>query len=266
MSDFTLRHARETDMGDILFNWTTAFGDCVEFARSIITDCGLMDTALVAEMDGKAVSCIFAFDGLKLGGKTVSYLYALCTRGDYEGRGCGSALSRCAAEEAFSRGAEAVVLQPADEGLEKWYEKLGFSKLYATSDELIAIHEYPEKAVRELSGREYLALRGGESRLPENLLRAQETIFRYCGGGFLQLGEALLCVESDGYSLLIREANCEGGMLLLAAAAAACHFGMLSVWRRGLCSGEGDSCLMYRSSDGRELKLNEGEFLPFTLS
>lgn len=266
MSDFILRHARETDMDDIVFNWTTAFGDCEEFARSIITDCGLMDTALVAEMDGRAVSCIFAFDGLKLGGKAASYLYALCTRPEYEGRGCGSALSRYAAGEAFARGAEAVVLQPADDGLEKWYEKLGFSRLYATADQLIEIHEYPEKAVRELSAREYLALRRGKSRLPESLLRAQETIFRYCGGGFLQLGQALLCVESDGYSLLIREANCQGETLHFAAAAAACHFGMLSVWRRRVCSGEGESGLMYLSADGGEMELEEEEFLPFTLS
>lgn len=266
MCDFILRPAREADKNDIISNWTTAFGDCGEFALEMLEGCGLMQTALVAECEGKAVSCIFAFDGIRFGNKAASYLYALCTRPEYEGRGTGSSLSKFAVEEAYKRGADIVCLQPGGESLAKWYESLGFSRLYATDDVRIAINEYPEKPVMEISAAEYLAHRRSDTLLPENLLCAQEILFRYCGGAFIRIGSSVLCVESDGYSLLIREANCEGEALCFAAAAAACHFGILRVWlRKKSRTGSGDRLLMYISRDGSDFSDGSGVFLPFTL-
>lgn len=265
MSDFILRPAREADKNDILFNWTTAFGDCEEFAAEMLGACGLLRTALVAECDGKAVSCIFAFDGIRFGEKNISYLYALCTRPEYEGRGMGSALSKFAVEEAFRRGADTVCLQPGDEGLAKWYESLGFSRLYASSDVQIQINGQPEVPVTEISCAEYMSLRSSGTVFPENLLRAQETLFRYCGGAFVRVGPALLCVESDGYSLLIRDSNCDGQLLRYAAAAAACHFGMLRVWLRKKAPDSGEKVLMQISRGGSSSAGIEGFFLPFTL-
>lgn len=266
MENFLLRPACERDIPNMVDIWSESFGDCPELASAMVKSCGLYRHAVVAERGGQAVGCMFAFDGLDFGGRSTSYLYALCTHPEHRGLGIGSAVARFAAEEAFRRGAGAVLLRPADGGLAAWYETLGFAPLYRAEYVPLATEDPGTAAVREISAREYLSRRPSAPGVTEELLLAQETLFRFCGGAFLDVGGCCLCAETDGFSVLIREAGKSGPELARAAGAAIRHFGAgQALLRRRAAGAEGEDVLSVMTRDGTAFSGEEGLFFPFTL-
>ncbi len=228
MADFTLRTTNENDLDKLLKLWHQSFGDSKDFARAMLLDCSLLSTAVCAELDGEVRSAMFAFDGIEIYGIKASYIYALCTEQEYRSRGLGRAVCAYAAEKARERGAGLVFLRPANRELEKWYTSaLGALPFGGSSvEKLSPLFPAPVKAV-EIGVEEYRRRRGKQPWfLPDNLLRAQETVHRHYGGAFLSCGETLLCAEKSCSSVLIREII--GPEHDSAIAAAAEYFGMKS--------------------------------------
>ena len=124
MDGFTLRMAEKADTADICRVWRLSFGDEAETVSSLLLDIGLLETAVVAEMEGRVRSVMLSFDGLRFGEVRAAYLYALCTDPACRGQGMGEAVVRQSAFAAFRRGAALACLHPASASLAAWYERI----------------------------------------------------------------------------------------------------------------------------------------------
>ncbi|MGN1001493.1 MAG: GNAT family N-acetyltransferase [Oscillospiraceae bacterium] len=266
MGSFLLRPACEGDIPALVEIWAASFGDSRELAAALVRNRGLFRHGVTAEAGGQPVGCMFAFDDLGLGGQSLSYLYALCVHPEHRGRGIGAAATKYAAEEAFRRGAEAVLLRPADSGLAAWYETLGFTPLCGGENVPLEAEDPGPVPVRELSAGEYLRRRRSALGVTEELLLAQETLFRFGGGAFLEFDGRCLCAESDGGTVLIREAEMTGRELARAAGAVLRRFGARqALLRRRADAPEGEDLLSVMTRDGTPFPGGEELFFPFTL-
>ena len=62
MNGFTLRMAEKADTADICRVWRASFGDEEETVRALLLDIGLLETAVVAEFEGRVRSVMLSFD------------------------------------------------------------------------------------------------------------------------------------------------------------------------------------------------------------
>ena len=140
MSRVLLRPTEPKDLEAVADLWQAAFHDPAATVRRLLTEGRLLGCGMLAELEGRPASVMFAFPGLDLGGHDAAYLYALCTRADARGKGFGSAVLNALAARCFDSGSELVFLSPADAGLARWYrEKLGMAELGGVSDVPLAL-------------------------------------------------------------------------------------------------------------------------------
>lgn len=265
MKNCVFRPARQDDLVDIINIWIIAFGDEPRFPRGLLSDCGLLKNALVAERDGSVVSFLLLYHGLKFGEYKACYLYALCTRPDCEGMGIGSALVSYAADTARSAGAQLLLLQPGDEDLERWYERMGFRTLWRSHWKSLDISGTPGGAAKSVSAREYLRSLSPDTLFTPELIASQNVLNSLCGGAFLTTDAGMLCAEYDGFVLHIRHASCDKSQLPHASAAAAEYFHAEHV--SYLCRDDenGDNALMCLPLSLSLPELPGDMFFPFTL-
>lgn len=261
MAEFILRPALEQDREQIISIWHGSFGDSPGLISALL-NCGLMDTAVGAELDGALRSVMFAFDGLELGGRKYSYLYALCTEDAYRSRGLGRAVTAGAADAALKRGADGVFLRPGDEGLEGWYASMGAEPVARSAVKKTVLPPVNAKICTEISALEYLHLRSGSGwQLPASLLLAQGCIQSSCGGAFLRCESGIVCAEQSGDGLLIRE--CISSSPETALASAAAHFSVNELLL--LRTGENGLPLMRMPGGKTASKCAAFPLMPFTL-
>ena len=149
MNGFTLRMAEKADTADICRIWRLSFGDGEDTVRPLLLDIGLLETAVVAETGGRVRSVMLSFDGVRFGGTSAAYLYALCTDPACRGMGMGEAVVRQSVFAAFRRGAALSCLHPASASLAAWYERiLGMRALPAPDYTPGSAAEMPEKLLR----------------------------------------------------------------------------------------------------------------------
>ena len=149
MNGFTLRMAKKGDTADICRVWHLSFGDEEETVRSLLLDAGLLETAVVAQSEGRVCSAMLSFDAVRFGETNAAYLYALCTDPACRGRGMGEAVVRESVFAAFRRGAALVCLHPASPSLAAWYERiLGMRALPSPSYMWDSAAEMPEALLR----------------------------------------------------------------------------------------------------------------------
>jgi len=251
---------------DIINIWSEAFGDDPEFPRRLLCDCGLLKNGLAAECDGRAVSFVLLYPGLELGNCVGCYLYALCTKPEYTGRGIGSALVGFAADTARGLGCDALLLQPGDDGLERWYAGMGFRSLWRSRWESIDISGLEAAQVREIDAGEFLRELGEDRQITPDILASQQAINEIYGGTFLRTDKGLVCAELDGAVLRIRYASCGENELGRIAAAAARGFCVQQASRLCRDDEKGDIALMGLALKGELPILSEDSFFPFTLS
>lgn len=207
MANFLLRPANEGDTEQLIKIWCEAFGDNEAFVRDMLHDCGLIEKAVGAEMDGALRSVIFRFEDLRCGGLPAAYLYALCTQSEYRGLGMGRAVTEYGTKCALERGAKNVFLRPGESSLEKWYCEELSARVVSRSDEDIFRPSFPavEKA-RELSPQEYMRLRPDSFwSVGKDIIQAQGLINRYCGGSFLAVGGSILCAVENWGCVTVHE-------------------------------------------------------------
>ena len=261
MSDFTMRPLREEDREKAIEIFQASFGDGEAFIRELFALPGFLENGCGCEKDGELCSCMFSFHGLAIGGKKISYLYALCTSPEHRGHGMGSALTAYCTQRAYDLGAEGVFLSAADEGLLKWYS----SALDAAPFAPYSVEEFTaapsEEMATPISPREYMLLRRSEWQLPAELILAQDCIHRHFGGAFLRLGNDCLCAEKTSEGILIREVCAENEERLLSAACGYFEVEKLFVLRKNP-----DGFPLLSLGRGRMLLSSNSAPMPFTLS
>lgn len=265
MKNCIFRPARQDDIVDIINIWTAAFDDVPDFPRRLLSDLGLLKNALVAECEGKVVSSLLLYPGIKLAGRSACYLYALCTRPDHSGRGIGSALTAFAAETARSLGCELLLLQPGNEALERWYASMGFRTLWRSCRKSLDISGKSAPAAQPVGADDFLRSLSPDTVATPELIACQDAINSIYGGAFLRTEQGPLCAEFDGITLRIRFAGCGENSLPLAAAAAAKYFGAGHVSRLVRDDECGSIALMCLPLNCPFPSLSPELFFPFTL-
>ena len=117
--------ANETDQEAILQIWEQCFGDSEEYIRMYLENRFTTENMMVIHEDGRPVSMAsFLPAQITLHGKKheAKYVYAVATLPEYRGRGYASEILRHGVEKYQ----EPLILQPADEELERFYQTLGF--------------------------------------------------------------------------------------------------------------------------------------------
>ncbi len=265
MKNCIFRPARQDDLVDIINIWLAAFDDAPAFPRRLLSHCGLLKSALVAECEGRVVSSLLLYPGIKLGKYSACYLYALCTHPEYTGRGIGSALSFFAADTARAGGCDLLLLQPGDEGLERWYAGMGFRTLRRSRWKGLDISGISASGTQPVSAGEYLRHLSPDTAFTPELIASQNAIHSIYGGAFLRTDPGLLCAEFDGIILHIRHFLCDEAALPAAAAAAAKYFGAEHVSRLLRDDENGSIALMALPLSGSFPGLPPELSFPFTL-
>ena len=117
------------DIPELTRLWKQAFGDSDEDIARFFRDLFPAATGFAARDGEKIAAMCFALPQQLSCGDTVlsaAYLYAVATDEGYRGQGLCRALLAFAEKELKKRGADAVLLVPADEGLAAMYERLGY--------------------------------------------------------------------------------------------------------------------------------------------
>jgi len=261
---FLLRPLREPDRAQVTDCWSRAFGDPPALADRALTAGNLLSHGICAETEDAVCSLMFAFEGLTVAGQRAAYLYALCTRPEYRGRGLAAAVLEGLTEACFSRGADLVFLSPAEPSLAAWYQtRFGMIPVSGTEDFPFALPPRGEGSCLRITPAAYLAGRTGQTvDVTLSLLSAQEVL---CGGGgFFRLetaaGGGLACAAAEDGLLSVREllgpAGAEAELIAALAAALGCTRALL---RR---PGE-KSPLLFRAAPGATLPAS-GFFFPFS--
>lgn len=113
--------------------WQICFKDTDEYIQSFFEQCFQPQRALVAFYDLKPAGMLFmlpaAFmvDGVSYKG---NYLYAVCTKPEFQGKGIMRMLERKAQEETLQTGGVFTCLVPQTSSLFKMYEKIGYKTAF----------------------------------------------------------------------------------------------------------------------------------------
>lgn len=119
-----IENPRLQDVPALRALWKQAFGDTDAFLDDFFVLAFSPERALVAKENGKVLGALYWLD-CSWHGKTLSYIYAVATDKDHQGRGVCKALMA----EVHARTAEAgkgTVLVPADDGLRSFYCRFGY--------------------------------------------------------------------------------------------------------------------------------------------
>ena len=264
MSRVLLRPTEPKDLEAMIELWQAAFHDPAPLVRRLLTEGGLLGCGMLAELEGRPASVMFAFPGLDLGGRSAAYLYALCTHPGAREKGLGSAVLEALTERCFDSGTELVFLSPADAGLARWYrERHGMADLGGVSDVPMTLTEGEPGLCTPIGVEDYLRARSGVTK---SLLRAQAIFLEAEGGGMYRLalpsGEALACALPTERGLLVLELLCSPAARQEALRTLAAHFSAKTLLLR--CPGQ-DHPLLYRSRDGKAPTLPPDFCFPFLM-
>ncbi len=113
------------DLPELKQMWTEIFGDSSQFAEFALNLCEADGIFIVKENDKLASMTIAGVD-LFAYGKKGFYIYGLCTKPEFEGKGFAKQLVNYVCETKLADGYDFVLTQPATEKLFDFYRKLGF--------------------------------------------------------------------------------------------------------------------------------------------
>ncbi len=219
------------DIQDICRIWHSCFGDPEELIEELLSIPGFLESMTAAYADGVLRSFVCCFDRLHLGGVNCAYIYALATEREFRGKSLASKVMKTALENAFAKGAELVCLRPSDPGLEQWYARsFSMERVCRYSQTELKPRFGGGISLRALSAEEYLTARRSCDRLSQELIKAQELLCSYYGGGFLEIVMGGLsfwaCCELKQDGVFIREWNCPDEHQSDTAGAICTHFGI----------------------------------------
>ena len=124
--------ANETDTEAIEHIWQVCFGDEREYIDLYLENRFQTENMLVIHEDGAPVSMLSLLPvTVTIGGEkhAARYVYAVATLPEYRRKGYASRLI----QYAFEKYEEPLILQPANERLQRYYEQLGFDEVFRQS-------------------------------------------------------------------------------------------------------------------------------------
>ena len=124
--------ANETDTDAIEHIWQVCFGDDREYINLYLSNRFQTENMLVIHKDGAPVSMLSLLPvTVTIHGEKhkARYVYAVATLPEYRRKGYASKLI----QYAFDKYDEPLILQPADERLQQYYERLGFEEVFGQS-------------------------------------------------------------------------------------------------------------------------------------
>lgn len=124
--------ANETDTESMIDIWQRCFGDSREYIQMYLDKRFETENMLVIHEDGKPVSMAsFLPVMITINGEQIAarYVYAVATLPEYRRRGYATEIIKYAAEKYQ----EPLLLQPAEEELERYYAGMGFEKVFEPS-------------------------------------------------------------------------------------------------------------------------------------
>ena len=220
-----IRPSRAEDLKEQKALWKSAFGDDEAYIDLFYRTCVRQpEDVLILSEDG--VLCSMAAllplelvlpSGEKL---TASYVYALATDPNARKQGYGRALLQYAEAYLRERSVDCITVVPAEAGLFKFFETVGFSECFATRKmELLECMAPPvpaKSSLEQVDAASYGALRERllsgtfHTRYGETLLAFQEGASRLSGAGLYRISidgrEGCAAVEyADDSSLSVKE-------------------------------------------------------------
>lgn len=226
-----IREANGSDLDDLIDCWQESFLDSKDFIQKMLIEVGLINSAIVAEFDGRVRSAMFAFEGLVINHRKASYLYALCTHPRYRGQGLATAVCRERINHSLKNGSQFVFLAPASEALCNWYcQTFQMSPVIPNSVLPLPSLEGNIGLCEPISLEEFLYLRNTShnSYFTKQLLMAQQLINDSGNGGFFRMeltgGNALASVCISGKTIIFKELLCPSEALQNAIATIAAYF------------------------------------------
>lgn len=217
MPDAHIRRAVPADLPALTQLWQTAFGDPPELIAAFYDRFPPETAAWVVEDEGRATTAAHLLGGkLHTSGGAVrpcTYVYAVSTAPERQGRGYASALMRRFAADADAGGCILYTL-PAEPSLYGWYQTVMGTTQTARGERLHITREPDMQClpdVEPVSAQEYAALRervlhgSAHVELSAELLAFQADLCDLCGGALVRVGSGCAAVERDAGRLLIKE-------------------------------------------------------------
>ena len=162
----TIDRPTATDEAALKELWKEAFGDTDDFINLFFRLAYSESNALCVYDNGILAAALYWFDGY-IENKKVAYIYGVATKKSQRGKGFSSSLIKRTHDLLISCGYEASLLVPADEGLFRFYGKLGYISCCP-----IDCREYTaskdDSDIQKIGAEEYLRLR--KAYLPQNTL------------------------------------------------------------------------------------------------
>lgn len=186
---------QEAALGEL---WQLAFGDSTEFIRGFFATGYKRDCCRCVALDGRIAAGLYWFDG-EAKGERLAYLYGVATHPDFRNRGLCRMLMEDTHRVLAERGYDGAMLNPAEPGLRRMYEGMGYETCCTVSEFRCMAGE--SVAVRRIGREEYGALRRrflpGDGVIQEgrNLAYLETFVQFYAGEDFLLAGAS----DGDGF-------------------------------------------------------------------
>lgn len=204
--------------------WNEVFGDPLQVIDSFFEKTVKPQNVFCAFYDGEPVSVLYAIESqVFFNGKSYKsyYVYAVCTKEGFRGKGLSSGLFKLLEKTARERDVSYLYLVPAEEGLFTFYEKMGYSTCFTYKEACVQKGVYPELDYQceALTFDEY-------KRIKSNNLNVPYTAFNKDGfNGFYNYAENdMHCVylkdegfavyETDNGKVIVHECIGNKGKLL----------------------------------------------------
>ena len=121
----------ETELKDL---WQTVFGDDRSYIEQWFLSFYRPELTAIREFEGSLAAMAFVLPLGTLNGSPCASLYAVASAPKLRGLGLGKAVTSDAARLAERAGFSHVLLRPADRGLFRFYEKLGFFAAFPVAE------------------------------------------------------------------------------------------------------------------------------------
>lgn len=119
------RPSRPDDIPALRQLWKDCFGDTDGFLDLFFSLAYAPRRSLILTENGNFLGTAYWFD-CSMEGRKLAYLYAIAIAPSHQGRGLGTALMEAVHTALEKAGYDAALLVPGDEGLRRFYEKLGY--------------------------------------------------------------------------------------------------------------------------------------------
>ena len=190
--------------------WTECFGNGEGWIDTFFRTAFDPDHVCALNRQGKPAAALCWMEAC-CDGRKLAYLYAVATAPEHRHQGLCRELMRLTHEELAQRGYDGAILVPADSGLRRMYENMGYGSFGGIR--VISARAAAPLPIRQVSPGEYAALR--REYLPKGGVVQENGAIEYLahGAGLYAGGDFLLAQENGTGVELLGNAHAAPGIL-----------------------------------------------------